>query len=76
LAVSETVIRRLIKQRVLPAKQVVESTPWIIARQDNVRLFPQFRVAPEGASGGANWPFNALALVSALAGGGHSRCAQ
>jgi hypothetical protein len=34
LAVSETVIRRLIKQRVLPAKQVVESTPWIIARQD------------------------------------------
>jgi DNA invertase Pin-like site-specific DNA recombinase len=34
LAVSETVIRRLIKQHVLPAKQVVESTPWIIARQD------------------------------------------
>jgi DNA invertase Pin-like site-specific DNA recombinase len=34
LAVSETVIRRLIKERVLPAKQVVESTPWIIARQD------------------------------------------
>ena len=34
LEVSETVIRRLIKQRLLPAKQVVESTPWIIARQD------------------------------------------
>jgi hypothetical protein len=34
LAVSETVIRRLIKHHVLPAKQVVESTPWIIARQD------------------------------------------
>jgi DNA invertase Pin-like site-specific DNA recombinase len=34
LEVSETVIRRLIKQRLLQAKQVVESTPWIIARQD------------------------------------------
>jgi hypothetical protein len=34
LAVSETVIRRLIKQRLLPANQVIESTPWIIARQD------------------------------------------
>jgi DNA invertase Pin-like site-specific DNA recombinase len=34
LAVSATVIRRLIKQRILPAKQVVASTPWIIGRQD------------------------------------------
>ena len=34
LEVSETVIRRLIKQRLLPAHQVVESTPWIIARQN------------------------------------------
>jgi hypothetical protein len=34
LEVSETVIRRLIKQRVLPANQVVELAPWIIARQD------------------------------------------
>jgi hypothetical protein len=34
LQVSETVIRRLIKQRVLPAQQVVELAPWIIARQD------------------------------------------
>jgi hypothetical protein len=34
LEVSETVIRRLIKQRTLPAKQVVELAPWIIARQD------------------------------------------
>lgn len=34
LAVSETVIRRLIKQRVLPANQMVEATPWIVARQD------------------------------------------
>ena len=34
LEVSETVIRRLIKQRILPARQVVELAPWIIARQD------------------------------------------
>jgi DNA invertase Pin-like site-specific DNA recombinase len=34
LNVSETVIRRLIKQRILPANQVIESTPWIIARDD------------------------------------------
>jgi hypothetical protein len=34
LAVSDTVIRRLIKQRILPANQVVESAPWIIRRLD------------------------------------------
>ena len=34
LKVSETVIRRLIKQRILPANQVIGSTPWIIARDD------------------------------------------
>jgi hypothetical protein len=34
LGVSDTVIQRLIRQGILPAKQVVESTPWIIARSD------------------------------------------
>jgi excisionase family DNA binding protein len=34
LGVSETVIRRLIREKILPAAQVVESTPWIIDRQD------------------------------------------
>ena len=34
LEVSETVVRRLIKQKVLPAKQVVELAPWIIQRLD------------------------------------------
>ena len=34
LDVSDTVIQRLIRQGVLPAKQVVESAPWIIARTD------------------------------------------
>jgi DNA invertase Pin-like site-specific DNA recombinase len=34
LEVSATVIRRLIKERVLPASQVVASAPWIMARAD------------------------------------------
>jgi hypothetical protein len=34
LHVSETVIRRLIKQRVLPANQIVALAPWIIKRLD------------------------------------------
>lgn len=34
LRVSDTVIQRLIRQGILPAKQVVESAPWIIARTD------------------------------------------
>jgi DNA invertase Pin-like site-specific DNA recombinase len=33
LGVSHTVVRRLIRDRVLPAKQVVASTPWIIERE-------------------------------------------
>jgi DNA invertase Pin-like site-specific DNA recombinase len=34
LEVSATVIRRLIKEQVLPASQVVASAPWIMARAD------------------------------------------
>lgn len=34
LGVSHTVIRRLVKERTLPANQIVESTPWIIDRGD------------------------------------------
>ena len=33
LGVSQTVIRRLIREDTLPAGQVVETTPWIIARE-------------------------------------------
>jgi excisionase family DNA binding protein len=33
LGVSHTVIRRLIRERTLPATQVVETTPWIIDRE-------------------------------------------
>jgi DNA invertase Pin-like site-specific DNA recombinase len=45
LGVSETVIRRLIKQRVLPARQVVASTPWIIKRLDLVLPSVQAAIA-------------------------------
>lgn len=34
LGVSHTVIRRLIRERTLPASQLVESAPWIICRED------------------------------------------
>jgi excisionase family DNA binding protein len=34
LGVSQTVIRRLIREKTLPAEQVLENTPWIIARED------------------------------------------
>jgi len=34
LGVSHTVIRRLIREKTLPAEQVIETTPWIIARGD------------------------------------------
>jgi len=33
LGVSHTVIRRLIREGTLPATQVLETTPWIIARE-------------------------------------------
>jgi len=34
VGVSHTFIRRLIREGILPAKQIVESTPWIVARAD------------------------------------------
>src|SRR5260370_35537191 len=34
LQVSDTVVKRLIRQRILPARQVVKYTPWIIAKTD------------------------------------------
>ena len=34
LDVSHTVIRRLIRERTLPASQIVELAPWIIRRAD------------------------------------------
>jgi len=34
LGVSHTVIKRLIRQQILPAEQIVESAPWIITRED------------------------------------------
>ena len=34
LQVSTTLIKRLIRQKILPAKQVVKCAPWIIRRED------------------------------------------
>jgi hypothetical protein len=34
LAVSKTVVRRLVAEHLLPATQVASSAPWIIARTD------------------------------------------
>ena len=34
LQVSNTVVKRLIRQRILPARQVVKFAPWIIAKRD------------------------------------------
>src|ERR1700746_36747 len=34
LQVSDTVVKRLIRERVLPAKQVVKFAPWIIEKKD------------------------------------------
>src|SRR6516165_1294243 len=58
LGVSETVIRRLIKQRVLPAKQVVESTPWIIVRKDLAlpRVQAEIQAVHKGRRLPKTWP--------------------
>jgi DNA invertase Pin-like site-specific DNA recombinase len=45
LGVSETVIRRLIKEGMLPAQQTVALAPWIIARQDLERPVVQAAVS-------------------------------
>ncbi len=50
LGVSRTVIRRLIRERTLPALQVVESTPWIIER-DSLQL-PAVQAAVEAVQEG------------------------
>jgi hypothetical protein len=34
LQVSNTVVKRLIRERVLPTKQVVKCAPWIIEKRD------------------------------------------
>ena len=39
LRVSNTVVKRLIHERILPAKHVVECAPWIIERKGIKRLF-------------------------------------
>ena len=66
LNVSHTVIRRLIKQKTLSATQVVESTPWIINRDDlmlaavqhEVEAVRQGRQLPRNHPDQGELPFN------------------
>jgi len=44
LAVSPTVVRKLITRGVLPAKQVVETAPWVIQAEDLMRAAVQHYV--------------------------------
>ena len=55
LGVSHTVIRRLIREGTLPASQVVESTPWIIARE-SLTLDRQFKRPLPPSAAAANCP--------------------
>ena len=52
LRVSNTVVKRLIRQRTLPAKQVVEYAPWIIEKKD--LLLPEVQQAVRAARRGAH----------------------
>ena len=50
LKVSQTVIRRLIKEKTLPANQVVDLAPWVISRKDLSR--PEVQQEIEAVRGG------------------------
>jgi hypothetical protein len=52
LQVSNTVIKRLIRQRTLPARQVVEYAPWIIEKKD--LLLPEVQQEVKAARRGAH----------------------
>jgi DNA invertase Pin-like site-specific DNA recombinase len=52
LQVSNTVIKRLIRQRTLPARQIVEYAPWIIEKRD--LLLPEVQQEVKAARRGAH----------------------
>jgi hypothetical protein len=52
LQVSNTVVKRLIRERVLPAKQVVKCAPWIIERKD--LLLPAVQAQVQAARRGGH----------------------
>src|SRR5215831_15898529 len=52
LQVSDTVVKRLIRERVLPAKQVVKFAPWIIDKKD--LLLPAVQQQVKAARRGAH----------------------
>jgi excisionase family DNA binding protein len=54
LGVSNTVVRRLIKEKALPAEQVVTYAPWLIRRED--LLLPAVQVAVQAVREGRKRP--------------------
>ena len=54
LKVSDTVIKRLIREQVLPAKQIVKCAPWIIQKTD--LSLPAVRAEVEAVRRGAHRP--------------------
>jgi DNA invertase Pin-like site-specific DNA recombinase len=54
LQVSDTVVKRLIRERVLPAKQVVKFAPWIIEKRD--LLLPAVQAHVKAARRGGHRP--------------------
>jgi hypothetical protein len=54
LQVSDTVVKRLIRERILPAKQIVKYAPWIIEKKD--LLLPAVQAQVKAARRGAHRP--------------------
>jgi len=54
LQVSNTVVRRLIKEKILPAEQVVTYAPWVIRRED--LALPAVRAAVQAVHEGRQLP--------------------
>jgi hypothetical protein len=54
LKVSDTVVKRLIREGILPAKQVVMYAPWVIQRQD--LLLPAVQRQVKGVRRGRRLP--------------------
>lgn len=67
LGVSQAFVRRLIRQRILPARQVVESAPWVIEREaiELAAVKVEVRVLREGRKGPSRAaPSNEMPLFS------------
>ena len=70
LRVSEMVVRRLIAQKTLPAKQIVKFAPWIIERAD--LALPSVRKEIRRVHEGRRLPSTAPAKAQSLLFNDHS----